>query len=187
MAKFALSLHPDKTRLIAFGRFAATDREKNGLGKPETFGFLGFTHICSKARSGKFLVKRKTRRDRMRARLKAIREGLRRRMHLPVLSQGRWLRHVVTGYFNYHAVPLNSGTLEAFRTQTVAHWMRTLRRRSQKDRLSWARIRTLADEWLPKPKILHPWPRQRFVLNHPRWEPYAGKPHVRICAGGAQQ
>ena len=161
--------------------------QRRGLGKPETFAFLGFTHICDMSRAGKFLVKRKTRSDRMGARLKAIKEGLRRRMHLPIPAQGRWLRQVVTGYFNYHAVPLNSVALEAFRTQTVGHWLQTLRRRSQKDRFSWERIKKLAAVWLPKPKILHPWPRERFVLRHPRWEPYAGKPHVRICAGGAQQ
>ena len=183
LGKFALSLHPDKTRLIEFGRFAAAGRKRRGLGKPETFAFLGFTHICDMSRAGKFLVKRKTRSDRMGARLKAIKEGLRRRMHLPIPAQGRWLRQVVTGYFNYHAVPLNSVALEAFRTQTVGHWLQTLRRRSQKDRFSWERIKKLAAVWLPKPKILHPWPRERFVLRHPRWEPYAGKPHVRICAG----
>ena len=123
----------------------------------------------------------------MRARLKAIKEGLRRRMHLPIPVQGRWLRQVLSGFFNYLAVPMNGRALEAFRTQRVGHWLQALRRRSQKDRLGWARIRKLADEWLPKPRTLHPWPRERFVLNHPRWEPYAGKPHVRICAGGAQQ
>ncbi len=168
LAKFALSLHPDKTRLIEFGRFAAAGRKRRGLGKPETFTFLGFTHMCGKSQAGKFLLKRKTRGDRMRARLQAVREGLRRRMHLPIPDQGRWLRQVVTGYFNYHAVPLNGHALEAFRTQTVGHWMRTLRRRSQKDRFSWARMRKLAAEWLPKPKTLHPWPRERFALNHPR-------------------
>jgi RNA-directed DNA polymerase len=186
LAKFALSLHPDKTRLIEFGRYAAERRNKRGLGKPETFTFLGFTHICGKALSGKFLVKRKTRSDRMRAKLKAVKVELRRRMHLPIPRQGRWLRRVVIGYFNYHAVPLNGGALEAFRTQIIGHWLRTLRRRSQKDRFSWDRIWKLADEWLPKPRILHPWPRQRFALTHPRWEPDAGKPHVRFCAGGAQ-
>ncbi len=187
LAKFALSLHPDKTRLIEFGRYAAEHRKRRGLGKPETFTFLGFTHICSRSRAGKFLVKRKTRSDRMRIKLKAIKADLRRRMHLPIPDQGRWLRQVVTGYFNYHAVPLNGAALDAFRTQTIGHWLHALRRRGQKDRFSWERITKLAAEWLPRPKILHPWPRERFALRHPRWEPYAGKPHVRFCAGGAQQ
>jgi RNA-directed DNA polymerase len=186
LAEFALSLHPDKTRLIEFGRFAAERRKRRGLGKPETFTFLGFTHICGKSRSGKFLVKRKTRGDRMRTRLKTIKVMLRRKMHLPIPEQGRWLRQVVTGYFNYHAVPLNGGALEAFRTQVVGLWLKTLRRRSQKDRFKWEWIWRLADEWLPPPRILHPWPQQRFALTHPRWEPDAGKLHVRFCAGGAQ-
>jgi group II intron reverse transcriptase/maturase len=186
LAGFALSLHPDKTRLIEFGRFAAERRKRRGLGKPETFNFLGFTHICGKSRKGKFLVRRKTRSDRMRARLKAVKEGLRRRMHQPIAEVGRWLQRVVTGYFNYHAVPLNGAALDAFRNQIIGLWLKTLRRRSQKDRFSWQRIWKLADEWLPRPRILHPWPQQRFALTHPRWEPDAGKPHVRFCAGGAQ-
>jgi len=186
LAAFALSLHPDKTRLIEFGRFAAEQRKRRGLGKPETFNFLGFTHICGKSRKGKFLVRRKTRSDRMRARLKAVKEGLRRRMHQPIAEIGRWLQRVVTGYFNYHAVPLNGAALNAFRDQIIGLWLKTLRRRSQKDRFSWQRIWKLADEWLPRPRILHQWPQQRFALTHPRWEPDAGKPHVRFCAGGAQ-
>jgi RNA-directed DNA polymerase len=186
LAEFALSLHPDKTRLIEFGRFAAERRKRRGLGKPETFTFLGFTHICGKSRSGKFLVKRKTRGDRLRTRLKTIKVMLRRKMHLPIPEQGRWLRQAVTGYFNYHAVPLNGGALEAFRTQVIDLWLKTLRRRSQKDRFRWEWIWRLADEWLPRPSTLHPWPQQRFALTHPRWEPDAGKPHVRFCAGGTQ-
>jgi group II intron reverse transcriptase/maturase len=186
LAGFALSLHPDKTRLIEFGRFAAERRKRRGLGKPETFNFLGFTHICGKSRKGKFLVRRKTRSDRMRARLKAVKEGLRRRMHQPIAEVGRWLQRVVTGYFNYHAVPLNGAALDAFRNQIIGLWLKTLRRRSQKDRFSWQRIWKLADEWLPRPRIVHPWPLQRFALNNPRWEPDARKPPVRFCAGGAQ-
>ena len=186
LAKYALSLHPDKTRLIEFGRYATERRKRRRLGKPETFTFLGFTHICGKSLRGKFLLKRKTRSDRMRARLKAVKVELRRRMHLPIPELGRWLRQVVAGYFNYHAVPLNGGALEAFRTQVIGHWLKALRRRSQKDRFSWERIWRLADEWLPQPRILHPWPQQRFALTHPRWELDAGKPHVRFCAGGAQ-
>ncbi len=184
LAAFSLSLHPDKTRLIAFGRFAARDRQRRGLGKPDTFTFLGFTFICGKSRQGRFQVRRKSRGDRMKATLKAVKDGLRRRMHQPIPLQGRWLKQVVTGYFNYHAVPTNSGALAAFRAHIVDLWRRTLRRRSQKDASTWKRIARIADDWLPKPRILHPWPHQRFVVKHSRWEPYAGIPHVRICAGG---
>ena len=184
--EFALSLHPDKTRLIEFGRHAAASRKRRGLGKPETFDFLGFTIICSKSRRGNFLIKRKSRRDRMQATLKAVKDELRRHRHKPLAAQGAWLKSVVTGFFNYHAVPTNSHALSAFRAHVLEHWHRTLQRRSQKDRSTWTRATALAAVWLPKPRILHPWPNQRFAVRHPRWEPYAGKPHVRICAGGAQ-
>jgi RNA-directed DNA polymerase len=187
LGKFALSLHPDKTRLIEFGRHAADRRAQRGLGKPETFQFLGFTHICGKSRRGRFLLKRKSRRDRMRAKLKAIKQELKRRRHQPIPVQGKWLGQVVKGWFNYHAVPTNHRALSAFRFFLTGIWRQTLRPRSQKDRTTWERITRLADDWLPKPKILHPWPSQRFAVKHPRWEPYAGIPHVRICAGGAQQ
>jgi group II intron reverse transcriptase/maturase len=185
--EFALSLHPEKTRLIEFGRLAAAKRERRGLGKPETFTFLGFTFICSTSRQGAFQIKRKSRADRLRAKLKEIQEGLRRRMHQPIPEQGRWLRQVVQGYFNYFAVPTNSGALAAFHDQVLARWRRSLQRRSQTDRTTWERVEQLAREFLPKPRILHPWPDARFRVKHPRWEPYAGKPHVRFCAGGAQQ
>src|SRR6266496_1676860 len=183
LGKFALSLHPEKTRLIEFGRFAAKSRERRGLGKPETFNFLGFTFICSKSRRGKFQIKRKSRRDRMRAKLQAIKQELRRRIHQPIPVQGKWLRQVVTGYFNYHAVPTNGPALAAFRFFVTELWQRTLRRRSQKDGMTWERITRLANDWLPKPHILHPWPQARFAVTHPRSEPYAGIPLVRICAG----
>jgi RNA-directed DNA polymerase len=186
LEQFSLSLHPDKTRLIEFGRFAAANRERRGLGKPETFNFLGFTFICGKSRRGKFLIKRKTRRDRMRAKLQAVKEELRRRMHQPIPAVGLWLGRVVKGYFNYHAVPTNSHALVAFRDETIRLWRHALSRRSQGGGLTWERMMKLADEWLPKPRILHPWPNQRFAVRHPRWEPYAGKLHVRICAGGAR-
>jgi RNA-directed DNA polymerase len=181
----ALALHPEKTRLIAFGRFAAQRRKERGLGKPETFNFLGFTFICGKSRSGTFLVKRKSRRDRMRAKLKEIKKELRRCMHADIADQGKWLCRVVTGFFNYHAVPTNNRAIAAFHHHVIDLWRRTLKRRSQKDRTAWERMTNLADKWLPKPRILHPWPTTRFVARHPRWEPYAGKPHVRFCAGGA--
>src|SRR4030088_2053409 len=129
LGKFALSLHPEKTRLIEFGRFAAERRKRQGLGKPETFNFLGFTFICGKTRAGKFQIKRKTRGDRMRAKLKEIKQEMRRRMHQPIPEQGRWLGRVVRGYFNYHAVPTNGRALEVFRHHVTDLWRRTLRRR----------------------------------------------------------
>jgi RNA-directed DNA polymerase len=165
---FALLLHPEKTRLIEFGRFAVTNREKRGLGKPETFNFLGFTFISGKSRKGKFQIHRKTRRDRMRAKLKEVKEQLRRRRHQPIPEQGKWLKQVVTGHFDYYAVPTNSRALSAFRHYVVDLWRRSLRRRSQRDGMTWDRIATLADDWLPKPRILHPWPNQRLAVTHPR-------------------
>src|SRR4030081_48111 len=186
LGKFALSLHPEKTRLIEFGRFAAERRKRQGFGKPETFNFLGFTFICGKTRAGKFQIKRKTRGDRMRAKLKEIKQEMRRRMHQPIPEQGRWLGRVVRGYFNYHAVPTNGRALEVFRHHVTDLWRRTLRCRVQKHRMTWARMTQLADDFLPKAKILHPWPNIRFAVTHPRWEPYAGKSLVRFCAGGAR-
>ncbi len=183
---FSLTLHPEKTRLIEFGRFAAAQREKRGLDKPETFNFLGFTFICGKSRQGNFLLKRKTRRDRMRARLREVKGELRQRMHQPIPEQGRWLKQVVTGYFAYHAVPTNSRALRTFRNNIVDLWRRTLRRRSQTDRMTWGRISKLADDFLPKPRILHPWPSDRFASRSPRCEPSARIGLARICAGGAQ-
>jgi RNA-directed DNA polymerase len=187
LQKFALSLHPEKTRLTEFGRLAVQNRRARGLGKPETFNFLGFTFICGKSRRGKFLIKRKTRQDRMRAKLRTIKEEMRRRMHQSIPQQGKWLRQVVSGYFNYHAVPTNFRALVAFRDEVTRGWRRRLSRRSQKGALTWARMLELAADWLPKPYICHPWPNQQFAVTHPRWEPYAGKLHVRFCAGGAQQ
>jgi len=168
LGKFALSLHPDKTRLIEFGRFAATDRKRRGLGKPETFAFLGFTFICGRSRGGNFLLQRKTRRDRMRDKLKEVKAELQRRMHQPIPNQGRWLRQVVTGHFAYYAVPTNGRALSAFRHRVTELWRRTLRRRSQKDGFTWERMTKLVDDWLPQPRILHPWPDIRFDVKHPR-------------------
>src|SRR6201987_5232686 len=132
LGEFALSLHPEKTRLIEFGRFAAERCKRRGLGQPGTLNFLGFTFICGKTRSGKFQIKRKTRRDRMRAKLREIKEALRRCMHRPIPEQGKWLGRVVRGYFNYHAVPTNGQALDVFRHHVTDLWRRTLRRRSQK-------------------------------------------------------
>jgi len=168
LGEFTLSLHPDKTRLIEFGRFAAVDRKRRGLGKPETFAFLGFTFICGKSRQGSFQLHRKTRRDRMWAKLKDIKAELRRRMHQPIPTQGLWLKQVVTGHFAYYAVPTNSRALSAFRHYVTDLWRRTLRRRSQKDGFTWERMTKLVDVWLPQPRILHPWPDVRFDVKHPR-------------------
>ena len=165
---FALTLHPDKTRLIEFGRHAADRRAQRGLDRPETFNFLGFTYICGRSRRGRFQLQRKTRRDRMRATLQAIKVELRRRMHRPIPEQGSWLRQVVTGHFGYFAVPTNARALSAFRHYVTDLWRRSLRRRSQKDGFTWARMTRLADDWLPPPRVLHPWPEQRFAVTHPR-------------------
>lgn len=171
--RFALSLHPQKTRLIEFGRYAAERRAGRGLGKPETFNFLGFTHICGRSGRGGFLLHRKTRRDRMRAKLRALKADLKRRMHEPIPQQGQWLAQVMRGYFAYHAVPTNSRRLAAFHYHVLGLWRRTLRRRSQKDWTNWERIYRLARDYLPTPRILHPWPNIRFAVRHPRWEPGA--------------
>jgi len=168
LEEFALKIHPDKTRLIEFGRHAAARRSSRDLAKPETFDFLGFTHICGRSRKGKFLLKRITRADRRRAKLKEIGEELRRRMHQPIPLQGAWLRQVVTGHFAYYAVPTNSRALSAFRHWVSDLWRRTLRRRSQKDALTWDRMTKLVGDWLPPPRILHPWPNVRFAVKHPR-------------------
>jgi RNA-directed DNA polymerase len=166
--QFALELHGEKTRLLEFGRHAAAQRRRRGLGRPETFTFLGFTFISGQSRRGAFLLHRKTRRDRMRAKLQEIKAELRRRMHCAIPDQGRWLRAVVTGFFAYHAVPTNSRALRAFRYHVSELWRRTLRRRSQKDQMTWDRFTRLADAWLPQPRILHPWPSERFAVTHPR-------------------
>jgi RNA-directed DNA polymerase len=171
--QFSLALHPEKTRLLEFGRHAAANRMQRGLGKPETFTFLGFIFICGKSRRGAFQLQRKSRGDRMRAKLREIKEALRKRMHEPIPEQGRWLKQVVSGFFAYHAVPTNSRALGAFRYHVTTLWQRTLRRRSQKDGMTWERITKIADAWLPQPRILHPWPDRRFAVNHPRWEPNA--------------
>ena len=186
LGEFALKLHTQKSRLIEFGRFAAQNRKRRGLGKPETFNFLGMSFISAKTRRGKYQVKRKTRSDRTRAKLKQLKQELRRRMHQSIPEQGRWLGRVVAGFFNYHAVPTNMKALSTFRYHVVDLWRRALRRRSQKDGTLWTRIRVLAEDFLPKPRILHPWPDKRFAVKHPRQEPYALIGHVRICAGGAQ-
>src|SRR5690242_5022665 len=169
LQKFGLELHPDKTRLIEFGRNAAGNRRKAGDGKPETFDFLGFTHISAQTRkTGRYIVKRKTICKRLSAKLRELKEELRRRWHQPVAGVGRWLRSVVQGYFNYHAVPGNLDSLKSFRHQVVWRWLRALRRRSQRNRMTWARFRPLLIRWIPTARILHPHPNVRFDAMHPR-------------------
>jgi RNA-directed DNA polymerase len=162
LAEFALELNAEKTRLIEFGRFAAQQRKERGLGKPETFTFLGFVHICAKTRNGRFKLKRITDSKRMRAKLHEVKTELRRRMHSPIPEQGRWLASVLRGHCNYYAVPDNGKALDAFRYQIVRHWLMTLRRRSQRTRMTWKRIWHLAERWLPNARIMHPWPEARY-------------------------
>jgi RNA-directed DNA polymerase len=163
IAEFGLELNAEKTRLIEFGRFAARDRQARGLGKPETFSFLGFTHICAKARkTGRFKLKRITDSKRTRAKLREVKTELRRRRHLPIPEQGRWLASALRGHCNYYAVPDNSKALNAFRYQIIRHWHKALRRRSQRTTMTWARMTRLVDRWLPTVRIQHPWPTARF-------------------------
>jgi len=164
-AKFSLELHPEKTRLIEFGRFAARGRARRGDSKPETFEFLGLTHICAKNRHGRFKLRRVTSKKKMRAKLRSVKTEMRRRMHHPIPEQGRWLASVLAGHYRYYAVPDNSQALRAFRTQVIRHWRRSLSRRSQKGHITWERMWRLADRWLPEPRILHPWPVVRFHAN----------------------
>src|SRR5438270_1479951 len=163
------SLHPDKTRLIEFGRHAAENRKRRDEGKPEVFNFLGFTHMCGTTRkTGRFIVKRKTIRKRLCGKLSELKEELRRRWHQPVADVGKWLKSVVQGYFNYHAVPGNMDSLNSFRAQVIWRWYRALRRRSQRDRMTWERFWPLVDRWIPSARILHPHPNLRFDARHPR-------------------
>jgi RNA-directed DNA polymerase len=165
LAEFSLELNAEKTRLIEFGRFAAERRAERGLGKPETFSFLGFTHICAKTKTGRFKLKRITDSKRMRAKLREVKTEMRRRRHLPIPVQGRWLASVLRGHCNYYAVPGNSKALNAFQYQVARHWLKSLRRRSQRHRLTWARMMRLAERWLPTVRILHPWPDARFDVR----------------------
>jgi len=168
LGKFGLELHPDKTRRIEFGRFAEQNRKRRGEGKPETFDFLGFKHISGKNRLGRFTVRRKTIRKRMGAKLREAKQQLRERMHDPVRQTGQWLKSMVQGYYHYYAVPGNIDSLSVFRDRLTGHWWQTLRRRSQKRRFSWTRMLALADRWLPRPRVLHPYPADRFAASHPR-------------------
>jgi group II intron reverse transcriptase/maturase len=162
LAKFGLEIHPEKTRLIEFGRFAASDRRKRGQGKPETFTFLGFTHYCGRNSKGHFVVWRRTAAKRLRAKLLAIKQELRRRMHEPIVLVGAWLKRVVEGYYRYHAVPGNLAVLGRFRERLCRYWRRILRRRSQRRKPDWKQLGPIFDRWLPRPRTLHPYPDVRF-------------------------
>jgi RNA-directed DNA polymerase len=167
LRKFGLELNLEKTRLIEFGRYAAERREKRGEGKPETFNFLGFTHICGTNRkTGNFTVHRKTIGKRMAARLKELRAKLRQRMHVSPKVTGKWLEQVVRGYFQYHAIPGNWARLKAYRNDVLRMWLQTLRRRSQRSRLSWGRFREGLGSLLPPVQILQPYPTERFNAKH---------------------
>ena len=168
LGRFDLALHPDKTRLIEFGRNAEADRRARGLGRPETFDFLGFTHYCRKTRGGRFGLGRKPAAKRVRRTLKRIGETLRRRMHHDLHQVARWLGRVVNGWLNYYAVPTSFRFLRGFILALKRAWLKVLRRRSQRDRFSWERLQALVDRYWPKPRIRHPWPSTRFAVKYPR-------------------
>jgi len=163
MQKFNLELHPDKTRLLEFGPYAIDQRQWRGEGKPETFNFLGFTHICVKKRSnGRFTVLRQTIRKRLQTKLNEVKAELQRRMHQPIPEQGKWLRAVVGGHIRYYGVPMNQPALALFRFRVGWLWHRSLSRRSQNGRVRWDRMRRLITRWLPVPSVCHPYPLRRM-------------------------
>jgi hypothetical protein len=162
LSRFGLELHPDKTRLIEFGRFADQDRRGRGDGKPETFNFLGFTHSCAKTRTGRFTVLRQTMRVRWQAKLKEVRIELRRRLHRPIPEQGTYLRAVVAGHFHYYGVPMNGPALSAFRMAVGRLWRQVLCRRGGRHPMPWHRMYRHIDRWLPTVRIWHPYPLVRF-------------------------
>ena len=164
-AKFGLELHPDKTRLIAFGRFAAQNREERGERRPATFNFLGFTHICGTTRKGKFTILRQTVRKKWQAKLKEVYVELRRRMHNSVPEQGAYLRSVVAGHVRYYGVPMNSAAIGAFREKVCRLWFKVLKRRSDKYSLTWNRMGRLCDRYIPQPRICHPYPSERLSVT----------------------
>ena len=164
-AKYGLELHPDKTRLLEFGRFAASNRKRSGRGKPESFDFLGFTHICGRTRKGKFCLLRKTTRKRLQRKLREVKTELRHRLHHPVPDVGRWLGTVVQGHFRYYGVPMNCPALNSFRHHVTWLWQRTLSRRSQNGYVTWQRMQRLARRWLPPVRPMHPYPSVRLRLN----------------------
>jgi RNA-directed DNA polymerase len=163
MLKFDLELHPEKTRLLEFGPFAVKNRKQRGEGRPETFNFLGFTHICGKKRSnGRFTVLRQTIRKRLQTKLNEVKVELRRRMHHPIPEVGQWLRSVVAGHNRYYGVPMNDHALHLFRIQVGRLWHRTLLRRSQTSHLPWDRMHRLIVRWLPPVRLYHPYPLRRM-------------------------
>ena len=164
LAEFGLELHPEKTRLIEFGAFAASNRKRNGRGKPDTFDFLGFTHVCGKTRGGRFIVRRLTMRKRLRAKLREINTTLRRRLHDPIPEIGGWLASIIRGHVQYYGVPLNTQRLHAFRHRVVCLWKRWLSRRSQKAHVTWERMARIARNWLPPVRVVHPYPEQRAAF-----------------------
>ena len=169
LAEFGLNLHPNKTRLIRFGRFALRDCWKWQGKKPGTFDFLGFTHYCTVTKSNKgFTVGRKSINKRMRSRLKEIKMELRKRLHKPVFATGAWLRKVLSGHLNYFAVPGNSESLRYFFHRVARYWFKSLRRRSQRHRMSWSRFDRLWARFAPKIRISHPYPSTRFDAKYPR-------------------
>ena len=161
-AKFGLELNPEKTRLIEFGRFAKERRHERGLGKPETFTFLGFTHICGQSRTGRFQVMRRTMAQRLRAKLTTIKAELGIRRHQPVPQQGAWLRSVLLGHYQYYGVPFNAKALQQFRKEVSHLWQRSLSRRSQKGYVNWTRMSRYVDKWFPVARVCHPYPNERF-------------------------
>jgi len=163
-ARFGLTLHPDKTRLLEFGRHADRTRRGRGDGKPETFNFLGFTHACSKTRKGQFTVLRQTMRRRWQAKLQEVSTALRQRLHEPIPAHGAYLRSVLLGHARYYGVPRNGPRLSAFRFALVRRWRAALMRRSQTARVSWERMARLSTRWLPFPRICHPYPSQRLAF-----------------------
>ena len=168
LAEFGLEVHPEKTRLIEFGRFAAERRKRKGAGKPETFTFLGSTHYCGRNSKGRFVVWRRGAAKKIRAKLLELKQELRRKMHEPVCVVGKWLKQVVEGYYRYQAVPGNIVVLRRFRDHLCTLWRAVLRRRSQRRRPGWDRLRPAFDRWIPRPRILHPYPDVRFDVTHPR-------------------
>ena len=168
LSRFGLMLHADKTRLLRFGKQAEQQRKRRGERKPETFHFLGFTHICGRDRRGRFALLRRTEGKRQRAKLREVKKELLQRRHLPIPEQGEWLASVIRGHAAYYAVPNNGDRVYAFKCVAQRHWYRALQRRSQRSRLSWAKMQRLIRQCLPQIRIMHPWPEERFIRQHPR-------------------
>jgi group II intron reverse transcriptase/maturase len=168
LAKFGLELHPEKTRMIEFGPNAARDRRARREGKPESFTFLGFAHSCGTTRQGYFTIRRQTARKRLEAKLQTIKQKLHSRMHEPVPKVGEWLERVLNGHYQYFGVPGNWASLGLFRERIARYWGRVLGRRSQTGKVSAIRLGRLFRRWLPRPKVVHPYPERRFAATHPR-------------------